>query len=122
MDKNIIEIIEGVHKKCSKLEFDSLQDIIEIFAVLGLNSALKFGLRVWDKDLEENEVYINRVSDLLNLSRGDIRRLIKGQGLKINNKVIPPETLLSDLPWISLGDWKICVIKKGKNEFDFILS
>lgn len=122
MDKNIIEIIEGVHKKCSKLEFDSLQDIIEIFAVLGLNSALKFGLRVWDKDLEENEVYINRVSDLLNLSRGDIRRLIKGQGLKINNKVISPETLLSDLPWISLGDWKICVIKKGKNEFDFILS
>ena len=122
MNRNIIEIIEGVHRKCSKLEFNSLQDIIEIFAVLGLNSATKFGLRVWDKDLEENEVYINRVSDLLNLSRGEVRRLIKGQGLKINNKVVPRDTLLSDLPWISLESWKICVIKKGKNELDFILS
>ena len=117
---NIVDVIESVHPKLSRLDFNGVEDLIEIFAVLGLNTASKFCPRVVTED-EEGEVYINRVSDLLGLSRSDIRRLVKGNGLKINNKVIPDTTTLSDLPWLNLGDWEVCVIKKGKNEFDFIL-
>lgn len=117
---NIVDVIESVHPKLSRLELNGLQDLIEIFAVLSLNTASKFCPRVVD-DSEGSEVYINRVSDLLGLSRSDIRRLIKGGGLKINNKVIPDTTTLSDLPWLDLEGWRVCIIKKGKNEFDFIL-
>ena len=118
---NIVEIIESVHSKLSRLEFN-LADIISIFAVLSLNTVEKFNLRVWDEIEEDNEVWINRAALLFGLSRSDIRRLVKGGGLKVNNKVIPENTPLSDLPWLDLGDWKICILKKGKNEFDFLLA
>ena len=115
---NLISTLSEVHYRLSKLDL-TLDEMIEIFAILGLNTAPKFCLRVVEG---EDEVYINQVSSLFGMSRSDIRRLIKGQGLKINNKVIPENTLLSELPWIDLGGgWEICVIKKGKNEFDFLL-
>jgi len=117
---NIISVIESVHPKLTKLELTGLQDLIEIFAVLGLNRLDRFCPRVVE-DSDLDEVYINRVADLLGLSRSDIRRLIKCGGLKVNNKVIPETTTLIDLPWIELEGWRVCIIKKGKNEFDFIL-
>jgi len=121
MNKDIIGIIESVHYRLSKLDL-TLDALIEIFAVLSLNTVPKFNLRVWDETTEPDEVYPNRVSLLFGMSRSDIRRLIKGQGLKVNNKVIPENTPLSSLPWLDLDGWKVCVIKKGKNEFDFLLK
>lgn len=117
---SIVDIIESVHPKLTKLELNGLQDLVEIFAVLGLNRLDRFCPRVVESE-DLGEVYINRVADLLGLSRSDIRRLIKGGGLKINNKVIPETTPLIELPWIDLEGWRVCIIKKGKNEFDFIL-
>ena len=118
---NLISTLEEVHYRLSKLDL-TLDALIEIFAVLSLNTVPKFNLRVWDEMIEPDEMYPNRVALLFGMSRSDIRRLIKGQGLKVNNKVIPENTLLSELPWIDLGGgWEICVIKKGKNEFDFLL-
>ena len=121
---NIVEVIEGMHGKLSKLDFpNGLQDLVEIFAVLGITTVEKFNRRVWNP-LEDGEDVnlIDFCSNLLGLSKSDVRRLIKGGGLKVNNVVPKEGVLLKDLNWIWIGDWEFCIIKKGKNEFEFILK
>lgn len=121
---NIVEVIERMHGKLSKLDFpNGLQDLVEIFAVLGITTVEKFNRRVWDS-LEDGEDVnlIDFCSNLLGLSKSDVRRLIKGGGLKVNNVVPKEGVLLKDLNWIKMEDWDVCIIKKGKNEFEFILK
>lgn len=125
--KNIVDIIESVHSKCRSLDFSGgINDVVEIFYVLGLCKFPKFWDRVYDPVFcgdDPNLLFIDYASYIFGLSKSEIRRLIRGQGIKVNNIVPDPDVKVSDLPWIELeGGWKLCVIKKGKNEFDFILE
>lgn len=116
---SIIEAIEGAHRRLTTLDFD-IFELSEIFVVLGFSRPFpRFYERVWDGETEIG--LITYISDLWGISKSDVRRLIKGGGLKINNSSVPENITLKDLPWLKIDDWKVCVIKKGKNEFDFIL-
>lgn len=121
---NIVEVIEGMHHKLSKLDFpNGLRDLVEIFAVLGITTVEKFNRRVWDPIEDGEDInLIDFCSNLLGLSKSDVRRLIKGGGLKVNNVVPKENALLKDLNWIRMEDCEVCIIKKGKNEFEFILK
>ena len=72
----------------------------------------------WDND--PDTLFIDFIADLQEISKSDVRRL-KNNGIKVNNKFPTQDLKVRDIPWIELGEWKVCVIKLGKNKFDFIL-
>ena len=55
------------------------------------------------------------------MSKSDIRKLIKNNGIKVNNKIPSPVLKVKDIPWIELAEHKIAIVKIGKNKFDFII-
>ena len=124
MKETIVDIIEGVFQKCKNLEIKDIDELGKILYVLGfLLPSDRFFERVWDPDIDGQELtFVDYLNGLWGMSKSEIQRLIKGGGLKVNNQVPGKDMKVKDLPWISLGDWKFCVIKKGKNQFDFILS
>ena len=127
MKKTIVDIIESVWEKCKNLDIHTDRELSEIMYVLGyLLPFPRFYDRVYDPVFcgdDPDLLFIDYASYIFGLSKSEIRRLIRGQGIKVNNIVPDPDVKVSDLPWIELdGGWKMCVIKKGKNEFDFILS
>jgi len=119
--KNIIEAIESVYPKCLKLDFNSIDEVIEIFTVLGLGNYREFSRRVWDPTEEPDALFIDLVAPLFDCSKSQIRTLIKGGGIKVNGKVPDINLKMADLEWIVLGSWLLAVVKIGKNRFDFIL-
>ena len=125
MKETIVDIIESIFPKCSKLDIKSVDELGKIMSVMGLLTPLDFGRRVWEPKFEEDRRYISLVdfiSELWGVSKSEILRLIKGNGLKVNNVVPEKDMKLFNLPWISLNsDWSFCVVRKGKNVFDFIL-
>ena len=124
MNKTIVDIIESVYPKCKNLDFHSIQEVGEVFGVLGLLKFSRWWERVYDPEFcdDPNLLFTDYASSIFGLSKSDIKRLIRGQGIRVNNVVPKEDIKVSDLPWTKLeGDWELCVIKKGKNEFDFIL-
>lgn len=126
MSKTVVDIIESVFPKCKNLDFHSIQEVGEVFGVLGLLKFPRWWERVYDPvfcDDDPDLLFIDYAASRFNLSKSDIRRLIKGQGIRVNN-IVPKEGLrVRDIPWIELDNgWKLGIIKKGKNEFDFILE
>ena len=125
MSKTVVDVIESVYPKCKNLDFHSIQEVGEVFGVLGLLKFSRWWERVYDPvfcDDDPDLLFTDYASSVFGLSKSDIRRLIKGQGIRVNNVVPKEDIKVSDLPWIKLeGDWELCVIKKGKNEFDFLL-
>ena len=122
MKETIVDIIESIFPKCKNLEINSVEELGKIMYVMGfLTPKEKFWERVWDPCCDDiNLKLVDYISSLWNTSKSDIMRLIKGGGLKVNNEV--PGLYVRNLPWIKLdNDWKFCIIKKGKNVFDFIL-
>ena len=97
---------------------------IQLMYVMGfLTPKEKFWERVWDPCCDDIRLrLVDYVSGLWGISKSDVLRLIKGGGLKVNNQVPDKDVCVRNLPWIRFSkDWKFCVIKKGKNVFDFIL-
>ena len=123
--ETVVDIIEGVFNKCKNLEIKDIDELGKILFVLGfLLPSQNFFNRVWDPITDDPELgLVDCVSKLWSTSKSDIQRLIKGGGFKVNNIVPSKDVKVKDLPWIELEDgWRFCVIKKGKNQFDFILS
>ena len=123
--KSIIDAIEQVFPVCNSLDFKDTNELFGTLYVLGIFGYEKTRKRIYDPvfgDDADDLSFVDYAANLFDTSRSEIRRSIKGRGIKVNN-IIPNENLLvRDLPWIKIGDWKVCVIKRGKNEFDFILS
>ena len=120
----IINIIESIYPKCSNLDIKNVGELGKIMYVMGfLTPKENFWKRVWDPCCDDIRLrFVDYVSGLWGISKSDVLRLIKGGGLKVNNQVPDKDVCVRNLPWIRFGkDWKFCVIKKGKNVFDFIL-
>ena len=124
MKETIVDIIESIFPKCKNLDIKNTEELGKIMYVMGfLTPKEKFWERVWDPCCDDiNLKFIDYISGLWNTSKSEIQRLIKGGGLKVNNEAPDKDIYVRNLPWIKLdNDWKFCVIKKGKNVFDFIL-
>lgn len=124
MKETIVDIIESIFPKCKNLEIKDIDELGKIMYVMGfLTPKEKFWERVWDPCCDDIDLkFIDYISNLWNTSKSDIMRLIKGGGLRVNNSVPDKDIQVRNLPWRKLNDdWKFCVIKKGKNVFDFIL-
>ena len=124
MQETIVDIILSIFPKCKNLEIKDIEELWKIMYVMGfLTPKEKFWERVWDPCCDDiNLTFVDYISNLWNTSKSEIQRLIKGNGLKVNNVVPNKDLCVRNLPWIKLdNDWKYCVIKKGKNVFDFIL-
>lgn len=120
MGKELIEVLETAHTKLSKLEFDNWEDFLGVFiAVIGYNFQRQIK-RIFDDD--PDTLFIDFASELLEISKSDLRKLMKNNGIKVNNKPPTQNQKMKDLEWIELGEWKIAVIKIGKNRFDFIMN
>lgn len=118
--KSIIEVLETCHEKCSKLSFTDFEDFVSIVVcVIGYNEE-RLEKRLFKGDDETN--FIDLASELLEMSKSDLRKMINGGGLKVNNTVPDISVKVKDLPFIDLGERMACVIKIGKNKFDFILK
>ena len=121
--KQLIDIIESIHTKCTKLDFTDFNDFLNVFvAVLGYDIQ-KQTRRIFDPGFADDPdiLFIDFSADLLEMSRSDVRRLMKNNGIKVNNKAPGQDLKVVDLPWLELDGHKICVIKSGKNKFDFII-
>ena len=121
---NTVDIIEGVFPKCKNLDIKNTKELGNILYVLGfLKPTEKFFARVWDPFVDNLELtLVDYLNGLWGMSKSEIQRLIKGGGLKVNNIIPSMDMKVRNLPWIPIDkDWRVCIIKKGKNQFDFIL-
>lgn len=124
MKETIVDIIESVFPKCKNLDIKSTDELGKIMYVMGfLVPTSNFWSRVWEPEFEDDVLLIDFLNSLWDVSKSDLMRLIKGSGLKVNNEIPSKDMKLGDLPWTDLDeDWSFCVVKKGKNQFDFILK
>ena len=121
---DFISVIENSYAKLLKLDFLSWEEFLGIFIfVLGPNIQ-KQTRRIFDPEFNDDPdiSFIDFSSEILEISKSEIRKLIKNNGIKINNKVPPLDLKVKDIEWIVLGEWKVAVIKIGKNKFDFIIT
>lgn len=91
--------------------------------VNGLLKTKKICERIVDLDLNDEDDFITFITNIKMFgldSKGDVRRLLKNNGIKLNNQT-PPEKL-SNVNWIRLNEIEFAIVKKGKNEFDFIFN
>ena len=122
--KPFIDLLVSAHEKLSKLNFSDWEEFLGIFVlVLGYNIQEQ-SKRIFDPEFEDDpeSLFIDFVSGYIEMSRSELRKLIKNSGIKVNNKIPSQDLKVKDIPWISLGEWKIAVIKIGKNRFDFIIT
>jgi tyrosyl-tRNA synthetase len=120
--KTQIDIIKGVFNKCFKLEFESELDLLEILWALSIIDIVRINQRIFDLNVAEDHVitFITSIKMFGLDSKGELKKIIKNNGLKINNQ--PPPEKISDIKWIKLNDIEFAVVRKGKNEFDFIFN
>jgi hypothetical protein len=89
---------------------------------LGIHKPKKILVRIFDKNIDQDD-FIDFISNIKMFdleSKADIRRLIKGNGIKVNN--LNPPQKISDIKWLSVDNIDFAIIKKGKNDFDFIFK
>ena len=121
--KPLIEIVETAHQKCSSLVFENWDDFLGVFICCVGYNLQKQAKRIFDPDFTDDPdmLFVDFAANLLDMSRSDVRKLLKNNGVKVNNQLPSQSMKVKDLPWIDLGEWKVCVVKCGKNKFDFIL-
>jgi len=119
---DIIEIVSNVFNKCSKLDINTKEEMIGILWALGISKPKKILIRIFDKNVDQDN-FIDFISNIKMFdmeSKADVRRLISGNGIKVNN-LNPPKTI-SDINWITIDNIEFAIVKKGKNDFDFIFK
>lgn len=119
---NIIEIIQIVHHSCLRLDIKSQDELLQIMWALNIAKPQRITERIFDPFFDPDN-FIEFISSIKMFgleSKGEIKKLIKNNGLKINNK--PPCEKITDIEWIRLNKIEFAVIKKGKNDFDFIFK
>jgi hypothetical protein len=121
--KPFIDLLISIHEKLSKLNLSDWEEFLGIFnLVLGYNIQEQTK-RIFDPEFEDDPeiLFIDFVSGYIGMSKSDIRKLIKNNGIKVNNKIPSPVLKVKDIPWIELAEYKIAIVKIGKNKFDFII-
>jgi tyrosyl-tRNA synthetase len=121
--KPFIDLLISIHEKLSKLNLSDWEEFLGIFnLVLGYNIQEQTK-RIFDPEFEDDPeiLFIDFVSGYIGMSKSDIRKLIKNNGIKVNNKIPSPVLKVKDIPWIELAEHKIAIVKIGKNKFDFII-
>ena len=96
------ELIDHGYEKLVKLDFADWDEFLSIFIfVLGPNIQ-KQVKRIFDPEFSDDpEIsFIDFASEILEMSKSELRKLMKNNGIKVNNK--PPS--------------------QGKNRFDFIVK
>jgi hypothetical protein len=120
--RSVIEIIKDVLPKCSKLDIKTQDELLEIMWALDIIKPYKINERIFDIDSNLD----NFIDFILNIkmfglnSKNEIRKLIVNNGIKVNNK--SPLEKISEIEWIQLNNIQFAIIKKGKNQFDFIFN
>jgi hypothetical protein len=120
--RSAIEIIKDVLPKCSKLDIKTQDELLEIMWALSIIKPNKINERIFDIDSDLD----NFIDFILNIkmfglnSKNEIRKLIANNGIKVNNK--SPLEKISEIEWIQLNNIQFAIIKKGKNQFDFIFN
>ena len=121
--KPFIDLLISIHEKLSKLNLSDWEEFLGIFnLVLGYNIQEQTK-RIFDPEFEDDPeiLFIDFVSGYIGMSKSDIRKLIKNNGIKVNNKIPSPVLKVKDIPWIELAEHRIAIVKIGKNKFDFII-
>ena len=121
--KPFIDLLISIHEKLSKLNLSDWEEFLGVFnLVLGYNIQEQTK-RIFDPEFEDDPeiLFIDFVSGYIGMSKSDIRKLIKNNGIKVNNKIPSPALKVKDIPWIELAEHKIAIVKIGKNKFDFII-
>lgn len=122
---NIVDIIESVYPRCKNLDFTYPEEVGMVLGVLGLLRIDRLRERIYDPVFGGDDPdlsFVDYAAKIFEVSKGDIKRLIKGQGIRINNEVPGIDLKVRDIPWLVLDDWLVGIIRKGKNEFEFILA
>ena len=118
------ELIDHGYEKLVKLDFADWNEFLSIFIfVLGPNIQ-KQAKRIFDPEFSDDpEIsFIDFASEILEMSKSELRKLMKNNGIKVNNKPPSQDLKVKDIQWINLGEWSVAVIKIGKNRFDFIIK
>ena len=113
--KTLIEILSGVHPNMTKLSFNK-ETLLEAMWAIGILNFKGISSRLID---DETDLFQFIVDIGFMPSKGEIRKLIKNNGSKINNKVV---NSFDEIEWINIDEIEFAVIKKGKSDFDFIFK
>ena len=87
--KPFIDLLISIHEKLSKLNLSDWEEFLGIFnLVLGYNIQEQTK-RIFDPEFEDDPeiLFIDFVSGYIGMSKSDIRKLIKNNGIKVNNKI-----------------------------------
>ena len=120
--EDIIKIIQNVHPACSKLNIKTQDELLGIMWALGVIEVESVKKRIFDSNIHTDDF----VEFILNMkmfgldSKGEIKKLLKNNGIKVNNK--QPCEKITDIEWIKLDEIEFAIVKKGKNDFDFIFN
>lgn len=113
--KTLIEILSGVHPNMTKLSFNK-ETLLEAMWTIGILNFKGISSRLID---DETDLFQFIVDIGFMPSKGEIRKLIKNNGFKINNKAVDS---FDKIEWINIDEIEFAVIKKGKSDFDFIFK
>ena len=118
------ELIDHGYEKLVKLDFADWDEFLSIFIFVLGPSIQKQTKRIFDPEFSDDpEIYfIDFASEILEMSKSELRKLMKNNGIKVNNKPPSQDLKVKDIQWIDLGEWNVAVIKIGKNRFDFIIT
>jgi hypothetical protein len=118
----IVEIIQQVFPKCSKLDIKDQTELLQIMWALSIITPKKIQERIFDLTFDEDNFidFISKIKMFGLDSKGDIRKLIRNNGLKVNNSIVKER--LTEIEWIKLGAVEFAIVRKGKNDFDFVFN
>lgn len=111
--RSLINILSDVHPNLSKLNLDK-DTLLEAMWSLGILNFKGISSRIIE---DETDLFQMIVDIGFMPSKGEVRKMIKNNGLKINNKIV---NSFNEIDWISVGDIEFAVIKRGKSDFDII--
>ena len=113
--KSLIEILGDVHNNLTKISFDK-DTLLETMWAIGILNFKGIHSRIIE---DETDLFQLIVDIGFMPSKGEIRKLIKNNGFRINNKIV---NSFEEIEWITIDKIEFAVIKKGKKDFDIIFK
>lgn len=115
---NAIEAVKSVHPKCSTLTIKNKQELHAILWSLGLLYDDRIKNRIINTEDLIGFIVNNGMFNIT--SKTELNNLIKGNGIKLNNLPLVKNT--KEIKWLVLDDIEYAILKRGKNDFDFIFK
>lgn len=113
--KSLINILSDVHPNLSKLDLNR-ETLLEAMWSIGILNFKGISTRIVE---DETDLFQMIVDIGFMPSKGEIRKMIKNNGLKVNNKVV---NSFDEIDWIKVDNIEFAVLKRGKVDFDFIFK